>query len=385
MAPVLTPDAARFVGPLTFEALAGRRIPTDLWTGDDPLVHTRLGKWADLVMVAPATANTLAKAASGLADDLVSAVVLSTESPVAFAPALHKEMWNAPATRKNVETLRSMGMSVMDPPWGELAGHDEGPGRFPEIEDVVAFAELVLHRRQRPSDLTRWSGYGVPEVSLGGRRVLVTAGGTREPIDPVRFVSNRSSGKMGRCLAVEAWLRGAEVVVVSTVEMQPRGPRFEIVSVETAREMHQAVMEEASRCDVLVMAAAVADFRPKDPAESKIKKGAGTPTVALEPTIDILDEVGRHRSTSAGPRVVVGFAAETEDVVANAQEKARRKNLDLVVANDVSRPDSGFGSDTNLAFLVHRDGSVQELPLMHKRALARLVWDRVEELLVATG
>lgn len=382
---MLTPDAARFVGPLTFEALCGRRIPSDLWTGDDPLVHTRLGKWADLVLVAPATATTMAKAACGLADDLVSAVVLSTESSVAFAPALHKEMWNAPATRRNVGTLRSMGMSVMDPPWGELAGHDEGPGRFPEIDDVVAFAELVLHWRERTSDVTRSIGTSVPEVSLEGRRVLVTAGGTREPIDPVRFVSNRSSGKMGRCLAIEAWLRGAEVVVVSTVDMEPRGPRFGIRSVETAEEMHEAVLEEVPRCDVLVMAAAVADFRPKDPAKSKIKKDTGAPTVVFEPTIDILGEVGRNRGASGRPRVVVGFAAETEDVVANAQEKARRKNVDLVVANEVSRPDSGFGSDTNLASLVHRDGSVQEFPLMHKRALARLVWDRVEELLVAAN
>jgi phosphopantothenoylcysteine decarboxylase/phosphopantothenate--cysteine ligase len=339
-------------------------------------------------LVAPATATVLGRAACGLADDLPSAVILSTQAPVCFVPAMHKEMWMAPATQRNVEALRGMGMPVMEPSWGELAAFDEGPGRFPDTSEVLAFAELVLEWSARrsaksPSGSGGTMGFETPEVGLRGVEVLVTAGGTREPIDPVRYISNRSSGKMGIALAREAWLRGATVVLVSTVDPGYSDPRFEVVRVETAEEMRDAVMSRVSGVDVVVMAAAVADFRPRKREVLKIKKDEGLDSVELEPTTDILSEICERKMTSRGrPAVVVGFAAETHDVERYGLAKLSKKGADLIVANDVSSPESGFEVDTNRATLIWREGEgarVEALPLMPKRALARRIWDRLQE------
>ncbi len=375
--PVLTEDARRFVGLLTFEALSGKRLAADLWSGPDPLSHTALARRTDAIVVAPATATIIAKAASGLADDLLSALLLSSEAPVVMAPAMHAEMWQHPATRHNVDQLRSRGVTVMEPAWGELAGFDEGPGRLPELEDIVSLLELVLWRRSTGRTIR---GATTPDRELEGLSVVVTAGGTREPVDAVRFIGNRSSGKMGRALAREAWLRGADVVLVTTVPTTTSQPRFEVVEVETASEMREAVLRVSQKADVLVMAAAVADFRPRQAVSGKIKKEAGLERVELERTPDILEEVASLRKAGrGGPAVVVGFAAETERVEENARSKLEKKGLEAVVANLVGREGTGFGSDTNEATVHFSDGTSEELGLMSKEAMARTVWDLVAE------
>ncbi len=375
--PVLTEEATRFVGPLTFEALCGKRLAADLWSGPDPLSHTALARRSDAIVVAPATATIIAKAASGLADDLLSALLLSSEAPVVMAPAMHTEMWRHPATRHNVDQLRSRGVTVMEPAWGELAGFDEGPGRLPELEDIVSLLELVLWRASRARKIR---GATTPDRELEGLSVVVTAGGTREPVDAVRFIGNRSSGKMGRALAREAWLRGADVVLVTTVPTTTSQPRFEEVGVETASEMRDAVLRLSQKADVLVMAAAVADFRPKETASGKIKKEGGLERVELERTPDILEEVASLRKAGrGGPAVVVGFAAETERLEDYARAKLEKKGLEAVVANLVGREGTGFGSDTNEATVYFSDGTSQELGLISKEAMARTIWDLVAE------
>lgn len=365
VAPVLTEAATRFVTSLTFDALAGRRAGSSLWGGDDPIPHTTLGRWADAVVVAPATADLIARYAAGIADDLLTATLLATEAPVLVAPAMHHEMWNHPATVENVATLRGRGVVVIEPDAGPLAGGDEGQGRLPEPEAIAR-------------ELARLAG--IRPATLAGRQLLVTAGGTREPIDPVRFIGNRSSGRMGHAIAAEAAARGAVVTLITSSPL-PSGPGVEVVRVETAEEMEAAVQSGYASSDCVVMAAAVADFRPKSQARRKLKKSEGLPEIYLEPTPDILAELGGNK---AG-QVLIGFAAETEDLVANAKAKLAAKNVDLMVANDVAADDSGFEVSTNRATLLWPDGRAEELGLLSKEELAAIVLDRAEELGLRTG
>ncbi|MGH9037186.1 MAG: bifunctional phosphopantothenoylcysteine decarboxylase/phosphopantothenate--cysteine ligase CoaBC [Acidimicrobiia bacterium] len=358
VAPVLTDDATRFVGPLTFSALASEPARTSLFDGPEPIPHTRLGQSADLVLVAPATAKLIGKYAAGISDDLLTATLLATRAPVLLAPAMHTEMWEHPAVQENLAVLRRRGVAVVDPESGRLAGGDVGEGRLAEPDRIVAAAERLLS----PGDLT-------------GARVLVTAGGTREPIDPVRFIGNRSSGKMGYALAAVAARRGASVCLVTTVRRPVPPGDVEEVRVETAAEMAEAVAARFPGVDVVVMAAAVADFRPKLAAPSKLKKAEGAPEVILEPTPDILAGLG---SAKQG-QFLVGFAAETEQLVEHARAKMAAKRVDLMVANDVSAADSGFEVDTNRAVLITPAGDLTELPRMTKTELAEAIWDRVKE------
>jgi phosphopantothenoylcysteine decarboxylase / phosphopantothenate---cysteine ligase len=364
VAPVMTADAGRFLGPVTLSALASEPVHDSLWSDADPIPHTALGRAADLVLVAPATATLLAKYAAGIADDLLTATLLVTRAPVVVCPAMHTEMWEHPATVDNVARLRARGVVVVEPGVGRLAGGDAGAGRLAEPEEVLAAVERLLS----PGD-------------LAGRRVLVTAGGTREPIDPVRFLANRSSGKQGEALATEAAARGATVTLVSAAE-RPAPPGLELVRVDTAAEMEAEVLARAGAADVVVMAAAVADFRPKVASPEKLRKGDGPPEVVLEPTVDILAELGRRKRPG---QVLVGFAAETGDVRASAEEKLRRKHLDLVVANDVTVPGAGFGHDTNAAGLLDAAGTWTDVPLTTKRELASIVLDVVAGLLDRQG
>lgn len=366
VAPVLTEAATRFVTPLTFSALASEPASTELFGGPDPIPHTRLGQQADLVVVAPATARLIGAYANGISSDLLTATLLATRAPVMIAPAMHTEMWEHPAVQENLATLRRRGVHVIPPEEGRLAGGDVGAGRLADPELIVA---AVLDRldRLRP----RREG-GRP---LEGVKVVVTAGGTREPIDPVRFVGNRSSGKMGHAIARQAALRGASVTLVTTATVGiPDG--VEVVPVETAQQMADAVFALAPDASVVVMAAAVADFRPTAVADTKLKKADGVPELVLERTPDILAALG---TTKPPGQTLVGFAAETADVCANAAAKLVAKRVDLMVANDVSAPDAGFEVDTNRVVLLDSAGRVEELPLMTKDALAGVILDRIAQ------
>jgi len=356
--PVLTEGATHFVGPVTFSALASEPARTSLFDSPEPIPHTHLGQTADLVLVAPATARVIGCYAHGISDDLLTATLLATRAPVVVCPAMHAEMWEQPAVQENLRLLRARGVTIVEPGVGRLAGGDEGAGRLAEPDDVLAAVLAVLS----PSD-------------FAGLSVLVTAGGTREPIDPVRFVGNRSSGKQGYALAGEAAARGATVTLVSTVD-RPAPPGVQLVRVDTAAEMEEAVLGRADGADVVLMAAAVADFRPKVAAPEKIKKAEGVPELVLEPTTDILAELGRRRRRG---QTLVGFAAETGDVRGHAQVKLRSKGVDLVVANDVAAPGVGFEHDTNRVVVIGADGFELEGTLMDKRAVARLVLDAVAE------
>src|SRR5438067_1695624 len=313
--PVLTDDAQRFIGALTFSALASEPARTSLFEGPDPIPHTRLGRAADLIVVAPATARVIGKYTHGIADDLLTATLLATKAPVLLAPAVHTEMWEHAAVQDNLAVLRARGVHVIDPEDGRLAGGDSGPGRLAEPERILAAAAHVL----------------ADAGDLAGVRVLVTAGGTREPIDPVRFVGNRSSGKMGYAVAEAAARRGAAVVLVSTMGRPAGHHAVHVVRVETADEMADAVLARVADVDVVVMAAAVADFRPKAVAPEKLKKADGPPEIVLEPTPDILGALGAHDDRP----VLVGFAAETERVREHASAKLAAKRVDLMIANDV--------------------------------------------------
>ncbi len=364
VSPVMTADAARFLGPATLSALASEAVHDSLWSDAGPIPHTALGRSTDAIVVAPATATLLAKYAAGIADDLLTATLLATRAPVVVCPAMHTEMWEHPATVDNVATLRRRGVLVVEPGTGRLAGGDEGAGRLAEVEEIL----FVVERLLRPQD-------------LAGCTVLVTAGGTREALDPVRFLGNRSSGKQGEALAVEAAARGATVVLVTAADRAtPAG--IEVLRVETAAEMEAIVLYGANDADVVVMAAAVADFRPKVAAEAKLRKADGPPEIVLEPTTDILAELGRRKRPG---QVLVGFAAETGDVRAAAEEKLRSKGLDLVVANDVTAPGVGFGHDTNAATLLDAAGGWTEVTVTTKRALAAIVLDMVTVLRSAQG
>ena len=370
VAPVLTDGALRFVGRTTFDALASERAHVSLFDDDDPIPHTRLGQTADLVLVAPATASLLGRYAAGISDDLLTNTLLATRAPVLVAPAMHTEMWEHAAVQANLAVLRSRGVHVVEPESGRLAGGDVGAGRLADPAVIVEAAASVL----------AGSGASASTGDLAGLKVLVTAGGTREPIDPVRFISNRSSGKQGHAVADEAASRGAAVTLVTTVDRPaPRGA--EVVRVDTAAEMADAVLAAAGAADVVVMAAAVADFRPVQVAEQKVKKADGTPQLVLEPTADILAGLGERKRPG---QVLVGFAAETTDVRANAAGKLVRKGADLVVANDVSAPGAGFEHETNSVIILRHGHPDIEVSLRDKRAVARAILDAVVEVRTAS-
>ncbi len=357
--PVMTKGAERFLGRTTLSALASEPVLTDLWDGADPIPHTRLGQQADLVIVAPATARLIGSYAAGISNDLLTATLLATRAPVLVCPAMHTEMWEHPAVSENIATLRRRGVHIVAPASGRLAGGDVGSGRLADPADIVAAAERLVG----PAD-------------LAGVSVVVTAGGTREPIDAVRIIANRSSGKQGYAVAAEAASRGADVVLVSTAELLPAPAGVRIEPVETAAQM-QAAVERHGDADVVVMAAAVADFRPKEVADGKLKKQDGAPDIVLEPTPDILAGLGAVKRPG---QVLVGFAAETTDLIANARTKLTAKRLDLIVANDVSAPGVGFGHDTNAVELLRPDADAVTVDRRDKRAIARAVVDAIVDI-----
>jgi phosphopantothenoylcysteine decarboxylase / phosphopantothenate---cysteine ligase len=358
--PLLTEAAEQMVTRATFAALTGRRVPASVWDDPAAVEHVALARWGQVLVVAPATAHTLARLAAGLADDLLTNVALAFAGPVVVAPAMHTEMWEHPATRANLETLTGRGVLVVPPASGPLTSGDVGPGRLAELDDLVAGVARAL----------------APTRTLAGTRVLVSLGGTREPLDPVRYLGNRSSGRMGAAIVAEALRRGAEVTAVAAATTVDPSPGARLVRVETAQQLYDAVLAEADAQDVLVMAAAVADFRPKRVAEGKLKKDQGVPEVVLEPTPDTLAELGRRRRPD---QVLVGFAAETGDHLAGARRKLEAKRLDLVVLNHVEGAHSAFGADDADAYLVDAD-TVEELPRTSKAAIAARLLDRVEAL-----
>ena len=364
---ILTHSAARFVTPLTFQSVTGRGAYTeeDLWGSQGHVLHIGLAKNADLLVVAPASANTLAKLAHGLADNLLTVTALAAVCPLIVAPAMDGGMYAHPATQANLKILRERGVQVLGPAQGHLASGLTGAGRMLEPQELIGHIRLAL-------------GRGGP---LEGKRVVVTAGGTQEAIDPVRAITNRSSGKQGFALAQAALDKGAEVTLITAPAAlsTPVGARR--VEVRSAEEMLQAVLEFLPQADALIMAAAVADFRPAAPQEHKIKKEEGLPEIKLEKTPDILGVVAPLRDRTGRPRVSVGFAAESRDLLENARHKLQSKQLDLIVANDIRRSDAGFSVDTNRVTLLTPDGQVDSLPLMSKEQVARVVIERVQVLL----
>ncbi|MFD9481187.1 bifunctional phosphopantothenoylcysteine decarboxylase/phosphopantothenate--cysteine ligase CoaBC [Streptomyces nojiriensis] len=360
---VPTAASLNFVGEATWSALSGNPASTEVWESVHEVPHVRIGQSADLVVVAPATADMLAKAAHGLADDLLTNTLLTARCPVVFAPAMHTEMWEHPATQENVATLRQRGALVIEPAVGRLTGKDTGKGRLPDPEEIFEVCRRVLAR-------------GVAEPDLAGRHVVISAGGTREPLDPVRFLGNRSSGKQGYALARTAVARGARVTLVSanTALADPAG--VDVVRVGTAVQLREAVLKAAADADAVVMAAAVADFRPAAYAGGKIKKkdGQEPAPVALVRNPDVLAEISADRAKAG--QVVVGFAAETDDVLANGRAKLARKGCDLLVVNEVGEART-FGSEENEAVILASDGSEVQVPHGPKEALAEVIWDQV--------
>lgn len=385
---IMSERAGEFIRPLTFSTMSHRPVYTDLWepSGRAAETHIALGEEAEVFVILPATANTLAKLAHGIADTMLTAVALATKAPLVLAPAMHSTMYAHPATRANLATLRERGAYIVEPEVGRLASGEVGVGRLPETAVLLGAIQLVLGRKG----------------DLAGRRVVVTAGGTQEPIDPVRFVSNRSSGKMGYALAVEARDRGADVILISGPVALDAPFGVEVRRVETALHMRDAVFDAVKEADALVMSAAVADYRPAEVAAQKLKKeGQGAQevdseggfTLRLARNPDILGELAAATEESEGvgsisgenkPRrrlVRVGFAAETSNVLTYARGKLAAKRLDLLIANDVSRSDSGFGSETNKVYIFHADGTMEDLPVMPKTGVAAAIWDRVVHLL----
>lgn len=360
---VLTEAATRLVTPLTFQSVTGRPAyaDADLWGAQAHVLHVGLGRQADLFVVAPVTAQTLAKLAHGLADNLLTLAALAAECPILLAPAMDGGMFAHPATQENLRQLEERGAVVVGPEAGHLASGLEARGRMTEPLDLLSHIRYHLSR-------------GGP---LQGRRVVVTAGGTQEPLDPVRYLTNRSSGKQGYALAQVTLDAGADVVLVTAPTALPVPVGVERVDVRTAAEMAEAVLQACRDADALLMAAAVADFRPAQAAGQKLKKGQGVPTLALESTPDILAAVARQRQETGCPRVVVGFAAETQDLLANARVKLLEKGLDIIAANDVSATDAGFGVDTNRVTLLDADGGTEALPLMSKAEVAGRVVEKV--------
>ncbi|MHC3818032.1 bifunctional phosphopantothenoylcysteine decarboxylase/phosphopantothenate--cysteine ligase CoaBC [Streptomyces sp. DT9] len=360
---VPTEASLHFVGAATWSALSGHPVSTEVWNDVHEVPHVRIGQHADLVVVAPATADLLAKAAHGLADDLLTNTLLTARCPVVFAPAMHTEMWEHPATRENVATLRCRGAVVIEPAVGRLTGVDTGKGRLPDPGEIFEVCRRVLAR-----------GPAAPD--LAGRHVVISAGGTREPLDPVRYLGNRSSGKQGYALARTAVARGARVTLVEANTGLPDPSGADIVRVGTATQLREAVLKAAADADVVVMAAAVADFRPAEYAAGKIKKkdGQEPAPIALVRNPDILAEVAGRRARPE--QIVVGFAAETDNVLANGREKLRRKGCDLLVVNEVGERRT-FGAEENEAVVLAADGGETPVPFGPKEALADTVWDLV--------
>ena len=354
--PVMTADAEHFIGRTTLSALCSEPVQTSLWDEASPIPHTNLGQSADLIVIAPATARLLAAYSCGLSTDLLTNTLLATRAPVLICPAMHTEMWEHPAVQHNLAVLNSRGVHVVEPEAGRLAGGDMGTGRLASPEVIVAACERIL-------------GGG----ALAGVRIVISAGGTREPIDAVRVIANRSSGKQGYAIAAEALALGAAVTLVSTVELA-LPPGASLIKVETAAQMQQALEVAAADADVIVMAAAVADFRPVQCATGKLKKDQGVPQIVLEQAPDILAALGARKRDG---QVLVGFAAETSDLVANAQSKLIKKNLDLIVANDVSAEGVGFQHDTNAVTLITQGNQVVTVNLTDKRTIARAVLQAV--------
>jgi phosphopantothenoylcysteine decarboxylase/phosphopantothenate--cysteine ligase len=361
---VMTPNATRFVTPLTFQALSSRPVVTDMFAPwqEPGIGHIQLADRAELVLVAPATANLIGKIASGLADDMLTTLIMATKAPVLLAPAMNVNMYENMIVQENLKKLLRRGYLLVEPAVGELACGWEGKGRLAEVEDIIEEAEHALS----PKDFL-------------GKRVMVTAGPTREPIDPVRYLTNYSSGKMGYAVARVARRRGADTVLISgpTALRPPTGVRF--MPVASARDMFKAALKEAEWADIIVKASAVADYRPLNPVTSKLKKIKGQEKLTLELTEnpDILFEIGRRK----GERILVGFAAETSDLVKNARTKLKEKNLDLIVANDVTRPGAGFGTDTNIVLIVDQEGKAHRWPRMSKVEVAEKIFDRIQSLL----
>ena len=358
----MTTNAAQFVTPVTFEALSGNRVICNQFRDEGPLMeHITWGQEADLVIIAPATANIISKIANGIGDDFLSTMLLATTAKILVCPSMNSQMYMNPAVQDNLKRLKERDITVMAPGEGQLACRTEGPGRLPEPADIVEQAEMLLSRQD-----------------LSGLKILLTAGATVEPIDPVRFITNRSTGKMGYALARAAKRRGASVTLISgpTALPSPYGVTF--FGVKSAEEMKQAVFDNRSGCDIIIKAAAVADYRPLEMAEQKMKKGTDTLTLELTKNPDILAELGATKKEF--PCVLVGFAAETEELLSHAKAKLEAKNLDMIVANDVSRNDAGFEADTNIVKMIYRNGDTEDSRLMSKDDIADLILDRAKEL-----
>lgn len=353
---IMTREAMEFVTPLTFQTLSGRPVATATFslTQESEIGHINLADQADLFVIAPATANIIGKIAAGIADDLLTTVVMATQAPVLIAPSMNIHMYENPIVQENIRKLKALGYYFMEPVEGYLACGYEGKGRLPEPPDIVEEIQRLVKKKD-----------------LAGERLLITAGPNREPLDPVRYISNRSSGKMGYALARLGARRGAEVTLVSGPTALTPPPGVRMIPVTTAAEMREAVLKEFPRATAVLMAAAVADFHPKKFLPRKIKRGAGPIQLKLEPSPDLLRELG----TKKNGKILIGFAAETEELVGNAKKKLREKNLDLIVANDVTEKGSGFDGDTNVATLLDRRGRIQRLPLMSKEELADRIYD----------
>ena len=361
---VMTESATKFITPLTLRNITGRPVVTDMFelASEHSVEHIALAEAADVVAIAPATANTIAKLAYGIADNMLGGVVLATQAPVIVAPAMNDNMFRNPVTQENLARLKARGFIIVDPAHGRLASGKTGQGRLAEVETIIDTIQRVVSK----------SG------DLAGKRVVVTAGGTREPIDPVRYIGNRSSGKMGYALAEAARDRGATVSLITAPTALPEPAGVEVVHSETATRMKKAVASACAQADVLIMAAAVADYQPRGAARRKIKKDSPSLTLELVRTPDILSEV-------KGKFLRVGFAAESEDILANARQKLQEKKLDLIVANDITQAGSGFGADTNKVTLIDRNGNEENLPLLTKREVAERVLDRVVEMMGKEG
>ena len=363
---VMTQAAEKFVAPITFQTVTGRKVYGDsaLWGADEHVLHIQLAEDADLILIAPATANTIAKLANGFADNLLTLIVLASSCPLLIAPAMDGNMYHHPSTQANLDVLKERDIAVLGPASGHLASGIKGEGRM--LEPIELFQRLqYLLSRNGP---------------LQGKHVLVTAGGTQEPIDPVRFITNRSSSKQGYALSQAALDMGADVTLITapTCLSPPFGAT--VLRVHTAKEMHDAVMRNIDRADILIMAAAVADFKPVNQSGAKLKKKEGVPEIKLEPTIDILQSVAKRKAEKNLSIFVVGFAAETEDLEASAFDKLSQKKLDMIVANDVSAEDAGFQVDTNRVSILFPDGSVERVDLMTKMEISRLILEKIVQI-----
>lgn len=364
---VMTRNARKFITSLTFQTLSGNPVQADLFSlfEGSKIGHVALADIAEVLVIAPATANIIGKVANGIADDFLSTMVMATKSPVLFAPSMNVNMWGSPVVQRNVATLREAGYHFIGPEEGDLACETIGQGRLAAVEDIVERIEDLL-----------------VEKDLAGHRLLITAGPTHEPIDPVRFITNRSSGRMGFALARMAKRRGADIVLISGPTHLPvPGGIIQYIPVRTASEMRDAVLKHYEGCSAIIKAAAVSDYRPKSVSSQKLKKVSPRSSLVLERNPDIIGEIGWAK----GDRVLVGFAAETEDLVPNAREKLRKKHLDLIVANDVNRSDSGFETETNRVVIIDSTGKAESLPLMSKDEVANRVLDRVVEILRGKG